>query len=100
LTLSFTRGGFPATGGTGYSLDISASAPSCTWTASDDANDWLFLQVQGSGAPYSHAVSGSGSAVVFAAANAYGGANGTRTTVVRVRWTVGGVDIVACQPDC
>jgi len=98
LSLSFTRGGF-ATSGPFYSVVITASLPTCAWTATNDPNDWVFLQVQGSSVPFGHSVSGIGSAVVLAGANAYGGSS-TRSSVTKVRWDGGGVDVVACQPNC
>ena len=48
LHLSFTHGGFPVMSGI---VVVTASAPACTWTATNDPNDWLSMQVHGSGDP-------------------------------------------------
>jgi len=95
--LSFTHGGFQSGAGPGV-VTLTASAPACAWTATVDPS-WLFLHVAGSGLPYGYSVSGTGSATVLPGAQPYA-SDTPRPVVIRVRWAGGGMDILACQPNC
>jgi hypothetical protein len=93
--LSFSNGGLSLPSG---AITLTASAPTCAWTASNAPDDWLFLQVLGSGGSYGHAVSGTGSAQIGTGAGV--ALFTTRMSTVKVRWLGGGFDLTACQPNC
>jgi hypothetical protein len=69
---------------------VTTSRPACQWTAS--SNGFILLQT----------LSGTGTTVVSIGSNAYaGGALAPpRTCTIRFTWPGGGIDVIACQPNC
>jgi hypothetical protein len=99
LRLSVTSGGMvnPTS-----RISLTASAPTCAWTATNQQDDWLFIAAtfsnQQSG--YGHSVAGTGSATVFLTSNGTAINSPPHTSTIHVVWRGGQADVIACQPNC
>jgi hypothetical protein len=89
-SVAFSKGGLA----NGVSVQI-ATSPGCAWTLTVD--NWVFVKLPGAGSDYGKALSGTDSATIAVAANAWT-QQCIHRDVIRVRWNGGGKDIVASQP--
>jgi hypothetical protein len=73
-------------------ISVTASRPSCEWTASNDPIDWIVLVLEAG--VFGHSVSGVGSSTVRVGATP---SSNTRTSTLRFQWSGGGADVNFCQ---
>lgn len=102
VRFSVTSGGMVLGPNSERTISVTASAPTCSWTASNGTDDWLYIaaapSTQRSG--YGHFVSGTGSGQIFLSSNASSIVAPRHTSTIRVIWPGGEVDVIACQPNC
>jgi Carboxypeptidase regulatory-like domain/Bacterial Ig-like domain (group 2) len=98
LRFSVSSGGLFGGTATLEKIYVTTSRLACQWTAS--SNGFILLQTGPN--QWGSALSGTGTTAVSIGSNAYagGGLAPPRTCTIRFTWPGGGIDVIACQPNC